>query len=286
MNQELSWQPLAACPVSDLIEAREQLHQAVQIVAMVARSLKPKASDDQYANLEWSPTYQALNGQCVLNEGLWVGLRIKDFTLLIFDKQGIRCSLALPGQTQSEAIDFLKAELAKMGEDISRLALELPYEIPTYDTAKGAAFQMTSEKAFGEFSKFFHNADLAIGEAIKNENCTSEIRSWPHHFDIASLVIVEEHEDPEAAKSVGVGFSPGDENFPEPYFYITPWPYPDPDKVNLPELVSGAHWHTEGWVGALLKAPVITNAEDQSQFVLKFLKDGTQVAKSFLGGDS
>ena len=41
----------------------------------------------------------------------------------------------------------------------------------------------------------------------------------------------------ESARTIGVGLSPGDENISEPYFYVTPWPYPPPAKLpKLPEI--------------------------------------------------
>jgi hypothetical protein len=56
----------------------------------------------------------------------------------------------------------------------------------------------------------------------------------------------------EEARSIGVGFSPGDGSYDQPYFYVTPWPYPDTE--DLPSLTAGAHWHREGWTGAVLTA--------------------------------
>ena len=45
------------------------------------------------------------------------------------------------------------------------------------------------------------------------------VRCWPHHFDIAVLVRLEEGAA-ESVRSIGVGCAPGDENYPEPYFYV------------------------------------------------------------------
>ena len=56
----------------------------------------------------------------------------------------------------------------------------------------------------------------------------------------------------EEARSIGVGFSPGDGSYDQPYFYVTPWPYPDTE--DLPPLAVGAHWHRTGWTGAVLTA--------------------------------
>ncbi|NNE17483.1 MAG: hypothetical protein HKN10_03295, partial [Myxococcales bacterium] len=56
----------------------------------------------------------------------------------------------------------------------------------------------------------------------------------------------------EEARSIGVGFSPGDGSYDQPYFYVTPWPYPEAS--SLPRLTKGAEWHRSGWTGAVLTA--------------------------------
>jgi hypothetical protein len=51
----------------------------------------------------------------------------------------------------------------------------------------------------------------------------SEVRCWPHHFDLGSLIVVETSADGELTKSIGIGLSPGDEAHAEPYFYVSPF---------------------------------------------------------------
>lgn len=281
MSNSTQWQDLALNNFNDLIEAREQLHQAVQIVAMVARSLNPKVSDDHYANLDWSPQYQAFVGRCILDKDLSVALRPHDFNLLILDDSGIRCHLSLSGNTQEKAIDFIQDEFKKLGVDPNKFSMELPYEIPTYETSKGQAFDIKKMEAFQELARYFANTNLVLQSVIKEEHSANEIRIWPHHFDISTLITVEAHDDPEKAKTVGLGLSPGDEHVAEPYFYITPWPYPDLKQVNLPELAVGT-WHTDGWVGNVLKASEVLASENQMKIACDFVGLGVPAAKSVL----
>ena len=65
---------------------------------------------------------------------------------------------------------------------------------------------------------------------------TSAVQLWPHHFDIATLRTLVQHEDAELAKSVNVGFSFGDGSYAQPYAYVSPWPYP-PSRNEAPALV-------------------------------------------------
>jgi hypothetical protein len=76
------------------------------------------------------------------------------------------------------------------------------------------------------------------------------VRCWPHHFDIATLELLDgAAADPKHARSVSLGMSPGDASYAEPYWYVNPWPRPEGRP--LPALPEG-RWHTESWFGAAL----------------------------------
>ena len=106
---------------------------------------------------------------------------------------------------------------------------------------------------------------------------------WPHHFDIATLITIEENPGPEKSKTIGVGLSPGDESYNEPYFYISPWPYPV-NKNNLPKLNHG-FWHTQGWFGEVLTSSEIIRSGDnteQLEITINFIEDGIYKLKKLL----
>ena len=66
--------------------------------------------------------------------------------------------------------------------------------------------------------------------------------------------------DPETARSVGIGLSPGDATFPEPYFYTNPWPRPALD--SLPDAESPRRWHTDGFASVIVRAGELHGVED------------------------
>jgi hypothetical protein len=92
------------------------------------------------------------------------------------------------------------------------------------------------------------------------------VRCWAHHFDTAVLVAIDGGAD---ARLVGVGFSPGDDHHPQPYFYACPWPYPE--RHALPPLPAPVFWNTEGFVGAVLLADDILGLADQETEVRDLL---------------
>ena len=86
---------------------------------------------------------------------------------------------------------------------------------------------------------------------------TSPIQLWPHHFDLAFLVLTgrkipgqdannEEYSD----EQLNFGFVPGDEGIGEPYFFITF--YAQAERLAKVPLPDEAYFHTEGWSGIVL----------------------------------
>ena len=75
--------------------------------------------------------------------------------------------------------------------------------------------------------------------------------------------------------------SPGDFNNQEPYFYVTMWPYPDLQKIVLPDISIG-NWNFNGWIGSsLLASEIIKNTDEnkQSEMVLNFFKKSVSAIK-------
>lgn len=140
-----------------------------------------------------------------------------------------------------------------------------------------AATNLANARA--ELAAWFANADRSLTR-LRNEHAAtmpsiSPVRCWPHHFDIATLMFLET-DDPEHARSVNVGLSPGDSSYDEPYFYVSPWPYPDAAK--LPPLPAPGHWHTQGFIAAVAPASRIISITDRQSAVEVFLQAAVAAA--------
>jgi hypothetical protein len=79
---------------------------------------------------------------------------------------------------------------------------------------------------------------------------------WPEHFDLA----IELGSEPDGQRAT-YGFSPGDEQHPEPYAYVGPW---------SPQ-VPGELWNANGFGGAELRYADLLAAEDREATALEFL---------------
>ncbi len=228
--------------------SRQQLHQASQIVAAVGRTYKPKVKDDHFANFRWNSDREMLQGHTIeARENFSVALEIKTLSIhLLTASNNPLATFELNGKTQKQSLVWLEEQMVKLGLDGNLLTIKLPYEIPTYPTAKRKDYKVENPDYFEEISNYFSNTNLVLNRIIEGDTNASEISCWPHHFDIATLITLNDTGDSATSTSIGVGMSPGDGGYNEPYFYLTPWPYPK--VADLPEIQGPGKWHTDGWL--------------------------------------
>jgi len=281
------WHLFSRVSFDKLIYARLQLHHAAQLAAAPGRHLLAPRRDDSHTNFFWSSQYQAMLGEPVGEEyPLQGALRPADLTILLIDEEdNIMEELPLNGKSLDEAFLWIKQQLSEKNVDTAKLNLKMPYELADHPVAKSKQFNFQSPSNFEELTKYWSNAHLLLCELVHITPNASPVRCWPHHFDIATLITVKEHPIPEKTKSIGVGLSPGDESYPLPYFYVTPWPYPNVKSGLLPELPGGGRWHTKDWVGAILTADNIVtqhSAEAQIDQVDGFITSAVDAARKLL----
>lgn len=250
----MSWKTLGAVAPGELVDARLQLHHAAQVVASAGVTFLAPQPDDSHPNLGWVESLGALVGRELPGAKVQLGLRVDDLSLLRVDGAGrVGDELTLDGKTLEDAYAWLAATTLQAGATLPAGGLRrAAYEIPEHATGKGAAFSSAARADFAELSRWFANGHLVLGSVAGRTPGTSEVRTWPHHFDVGALTTVATQPDGSLEKSIGLGLSPGDGGYAEPYWYVSPWPYPDPSA--LPAFEVCGHWHTEGHTSAILTA--------------------------------
>ena len=280
----MSWKTLGAVAPTQLVGARLQLHQAAQVVASAGVTLLAPTPDDSHPNLGWVDSLGALVGHSLPGAGAQVGLRVADLSLLLVNASGeVDDEFVLDRNTLDDGYTWLAEVLARAGAEISPAGItRAAYEIPDHPTASGAAFSREPSDAFAELARWFANGHHALAELAARVAGASDVRCWPHHFDLGSLAVVATGPDGSLAKSIGLGLSAGDDGYAEPYWYVSPWPYPEPNA--LPSLASGGHWHTEGYTSAILTGTdlVTGSPEHQSDRLHAFLDAAVSVSQRIL----
>lgn len=277
-----AFEPRGAPPPTALSNARVELHWAAQVVAAAGRALIAAAPDDSHTTLAWAPTGRLLVGGTTPRQ-LRLGLRPADLALVVVDATGTpQRELPLAGRTLEEA-------LAWAAEILGAPALALPpHEMPAHAVARGGAFRGDDPDGRAELARWYATTDSLLRELAflppEARKQASPVRCWPHHFDIATLVKLP-HLPRAVERTIGVGLSPGDASHAEPYFYVTPWPYPE--SPVLPELPTGAAWNRNHWFGAVLTGGAIfsdleATAATRAKMVSGFLDAAVRASAALL----
>lgn len=276
-----------AVPAKELTDARLQLHHAVQLLAAFGQTLVAPRDDDSHRSMTWDA-----HGRRFVSEGaeqhgeLKVGLRAR----------GLTVSLLRGGTVVSESTHrfdgiesmyaWLEREIGKAVGASGPVVLDRPeYELPDHAVARGEPFSRYIDVELGELEAWFTYANDALGRLTSAEVGSTPQRCWPHHFDLATLILLDPASAASEGRSVGVGFSPGDAAIDQPYWYVNAYPRPDIDV--LPALPDGGHWNTEGWFGAVLRGDRIVEAgardrSAHSALTDDFLREAVESVKDIL----
>jgi hypothetical protein len=261
-----------------------QLHYAVKLLALVSALLRKSAPDYSHTALQWDDKL-GFTTQTIATSGVLQPFRIAvdpillNLSLLV-DDQYLK-SFSLGDRSLSEAYDWLRTVLTELGIPVETLA-KLTY-VPSDEgdeLARGETF--TSQKLTSNLTDYYAISSKVLQDIVRQEPNASPVRLWAHHFDIATLISYpsEQNESGEG-KSIGVGLSPSDSSYDEPYWYVTPYPYPE-DKTNLPELAGNGFWHTEEWVGAVLTASQFGEPKSSSEEIRVFIDSAIAACKKLL----
>jgi hypothetical protein len=255
---QVNWSLLRKPEPTTLAAARLLAHRALQWPARAALANLAPLPDDSQASFTWDAGMAALLSQ-PLPGGARAGLHLGVHEL-VFVKGGRAETFPMIGRPDGEAGAWLDARLA--AEGLKPVAgTKLPYNLPP------ALFARPAEEAknFVTLSAWFAAGAELLEELRKKyrRRKPGPVRCWPHHFDIAFLVPLE------AARSIGIGLSPGDEYYAQPYFYLSPYPAPEPQ--DLPPLPRGGRWHTRGFFGAVAPATDLFALPDPRAGLLEVL---------------
>ena len=261
------WRPLRGIDAHRLRDARQQVHQAVQWLARAARAYLQPRADDGHTSLGWD---DSLNGFVThpMPGGMQLCLCVPSLTLTWGDRKDV-VPLSLGGHTDGRVRQWIGEQVAKQGLDANALDAPAPYTLTlnaTYDA-------MALSGALAELAVWFANADVSLGRLrahLEDRRLdVSEVRCWPHHFDLATLISFPARGG--ETGYVGAGLSPGDGYYDEPYFYISAHPRPDP--ATLPKLPALGHWHTHEFTAAVAPAHKILARENREAATDDFLKE-------------
>lgn len=255
-------------PLAGWQATRDTIQTYAQVLGKVRRAMAPRQKHWGHISLQVTATGLTTGPMPAGDQVVEMVLDFTAHTLTIATSKGERLQMDLRGQSPKEFCETALAALDAIGIrpdiDQSKFASEVP---GTYDKQAVETFWQALTQIDAVFKQF-------KGE-LRQE--TGPVQLWPHHFDLAMLwfsgrlVAGEEPSDEEKAdEQMNFGFSTGDGGIPDPYFYITAYPWPD--GMAEAALPAGAGWNSAGWQGALLRYETLVEQDNPKVFLLSFLK--------------
>jgi len=265
---------------STLTPARIELHWAAQVIAAAGDGWLARREDDSHTAMTWEHEHRAMRGER-LDTGASVALRVADLTVVVERDGAEPDELALRGRTLAEAMAWTDARLAAGGAMRGIHARD--YDMPEHALRTGATFAADPD-ALAELGRWY-DAAIDVLRAELPAAAAAALRIWPHHFDLGAILFLQAGAAAERAPQIGIGLSPGDGYYAEPYYYVTP--YPIVEGAVFPPLAGGGHWRREGFTGAILTGTTLlatTDAAAQEAQARTFIASALAGARAVMSG--
>ncbi len=222
-------------------ESIKNIHLVAQYLAAAGKSFLPNKDDDSQSNLGWNAKTNSLETRD-LGHGYKLTFSLESAVL---KWSGMAEGMDLKKHTHQEILIWLKETSSGFGfEKMYSYAVNYKLDYPEIEPKDSYSFD-ASEAAL--IAQKFTLTQKALDAFLKANELTSEIRVWPHHFDMGVYTKLSDK------LFLGAGLAIPDSVESEFYFYASGWN--DGQAINtknLPKLSVGS-WHAE-WTGGTLKS--------------------------------
>jgi len=209
------------CDPEQRIDEWRQIHHAAQALSEVGKLWAQKQPDDSHTAMSWDAERRAF---VRTGEGIVGRFPIAEFRLEIGAPDSDPELFPLSGNTLDDALGFVRTEGEKIAGPAKQESVPAP-DLPDHAVGRGASFDESGGAALTELAGLYDSAS-ALLESFRDacaDGDASEVETWPHHFDMAVLVVLERAGDGAMTKTIGVGLTPPDSVEASGYFYVSPW---------------------------------------------------------------
>lgn len=238
----------------------EQLHLAAQYLAAFGNSFLENKADDSQANLAWNDVDRWLMTRAVSDDTYQLALSFQDFKLIWLANGQAQQTLELNDTSHTQVLTFIN-------EQVNASAIAKPYSyctnypIPYPALTDASTFKLVDEHRMWYMANKLTMAKLCFQQFLKTHQLASEIRVWPHHFDMGIYAPITD------SLAIGAGLAIPDSLVPEDFYcYISGWLKGEAIDNSVFNALTLGRWHTDDFNGATLP---VTNLmqEDVSLFL-------------------
>ena len=259
---------------------RDTLHRVVRMAGALRRHYMPAQKHWWHITLTVSARGLTTTPFPAGDLNVEITLDLLTHRLLIEGSGGHQIALPLQAQTEAGLRGQIESGFRIMGLELESDLLSAfdCEETLSYDvSAAGQYF-----RAMGWIDAVFRRFKGGLREE------TGPVHLFPHHMDLSMnwfsgrrVPGIDPADAENADEQLNFGFVTGDESIPDAYFYVTAYPVPD-GWADL-ELPAGAHWHTEGWTGAVLPYAAVAASDRPAELLLGFQQALLDHARRLMG---
>ncbi len=256
------WQKHNLINIQELEKARNQIINAIQLVSAAPRSFMKK--DTVYADwLYWEKETNSFDTKSFGNkEKIKISFDFRNFILTIAGQGNHIEHLVLSGITYPMAYGWMKIKLDSFSLDGDKYNDQTPYSL---ENPLGADEEMniTNQNAFDELAIYYSNAFYVLEHLQKLYDLDGNIICNPEDLSI-SLILSDTN------KGITCGFSPGNSDYIEPFYFIEVFNIQAVPSFDKGELIG--IWNTKNWNGSLLLASqfITLNQEEEEKRITEF----------------
>jgi hypothetical protein len=280
--------PAPVVPTPALVDAWRQAHHAAQIASEVGKAWAPVAGDDSHSSFVWERG--ALVGVAVPGARPFrAALRVASLALELAALDGeALAQLPLAGVTLEQGMAWIRKEAERLAGTGPRQPAQPAPDLPRHPVAAGARFVLGEAFAFVELARLLGAADAVLRRVAAGLPGASDVRCWPHHFDLATLAPVGSSTRAAATKTIGVGLAVPDAISAAGYWYVSPWAQPprDADALRWAALAHGRWIERGAWRMAALpldEIAAIAAPDARGRALASFLVGAIEASREALG---
>jgi hypothetical protein len=203
---------------ASFVDAWRQTHHAAQIASEVGKAWGRPQPDDSHSSFSFEGG-ALLGAEVPCARPFRAALLVASLGLELRDREGrTLAARPLAGCTAREGMAWVRATAARLaGEGPRQPAVPAP-DLPPHPVAQGAPFA-PSPASSAELARLLAAADALLGRFSDG----APVRCWPHHFDLATLLVAARYRNGEPSATIGLGLAVPDAIEGSGYWYVSPW---------------------------------------------------------------
>jgi hypothetical protein len=225
----------------------KELHIAAQYLAAAAISFVEKKDDDSHTNLGWSNESLTLSTRSLNSNGDKLALDFSSYSLVWNTTSGVISSLGLDKVTHNQVLEWINLQL-KGREYDSSYKYSLHYDIGYGIDIDNYSFPEANNEELQKIANHLNVAQSAMQDILEKKKLNSEIRVWPHHFDLGAYTVISE------TLSLGFGLAIPDSGIDDFYYYISGYKGNDTLETKNFQKLENGEWQTGEWKAGTLRA--------------------------------